>query len=150
MDCKEVIKNVDKYFECRLSDIEVHSIKKHLEKCTSCRLEYEETSYFYDIMSKHQVVLPPDDFTESVLKKVANYNKVISFKQTALKTWGISFVAAGMMFVLCNVTDFNPFNLTSGLLRGTLEINQIVTSPLTKVSQSLKYYSDYFGVRINK
>jgi len=149
MDCKEVIKNMDKYFEDRLSDLEVHSIKKHLEKCDNCKLEYENTSRFFDIMSNHQPVLPPSDFTEKILAKVANHEKVISFKQNALKTWGLSFVAAGMMFVLCNVTDFNALNITNGLLRGTLEINYIFTSPLDKMSKSLKYYSDYFDIQNN-
>ena len=147
MDCKEVIKNMDKYFERRLSDIEVHNIKKHLEKCNACRLEYEDTSYLFDTLSKHQIVLPSIDFTEKVLNKIANHEKVVKFRQTALKTWGISFVAAGMMFILCNIADYNPINLTNGIFRGTIEINQIVTNPLTKMSQSLKHFSGYLGVQ---
>ncbi|MGF7060758.1 hypothetical protein [Brassicibacter mesophilus] len=147
MDCKEVIKNMDKYFESRLTDIEVHNIKKHLDKCNVCRVEYEDTSYFFDAMAKHQPIFPPVDFTDKVLNKIANYEKVIKFRQAALKTWGISFVAAGMMFILCNIADYNPINLTNGLFRGALEINQIVTNPLTKMSQSLKYFTDYLGVQ---
>jgi len=40
MECREVLKYIDMYFEKRLDDSLIESINNHLNRCSSCRKEY--------------------------------------------------------------------------------------------------------------
>ena len=61
---------MDKYFEKRLNDIEVYKIEKHLEKCNSCKKEYDEFKEVFDLLASHPIVLPPEDFASRIMNKI--------------------------------------------------------------------------------
>lgn len=72
MECKEVLSKIDKYFENRLSDIEKHNIKKHLEKCNRCKREYEDLSFTFSILDNH-FISAPEDLADKIMMKISSF-----------------------------------------------------------------------------
>lgn len=143
MECKEVLIKVDKYFENKLSDIEKHSIKKHLDRCSKCRLEYENMSFVFSILDNH-CISAPENLADKIMMKINSFENSKKRSAKVLRNLGASFVAAGIMITLLNFSDYNPKILAKGLFRSAFEINQVVTNPITKLSQGLRYVSDLY------
>jgi len=142
VECKEVLSKIDKYFENRLSDIEKHNIKKHLEKCSRCKIEYEDLGFTFSVLDKHFISVP-DDFTDKIMMKVNSFENSKKRNSKLLKNLGSSFVAAGIMLSLLNFSDYDFKIIARGLYRGAFEINQAVTNPITKISESLRYLANF-------
>jgi len=151
MDCKEVIENVDKYFERRLTDIEVHSIRKHIEKCKACKEEYEEMSSLFSFLAENNTILPPHNFTEEVMSKVSSYEKIGVWRQRALSRWGASFIAAGILITVLNFTSagYNVQELAGEAYESSIEINRKIVDPIAKASESLKNFKNYLSSELN-
>ncbi|WIV11392.1 zf-HC2 domain-containing protein [Proteiniborus sp. MB09-C3] len=149
MECKEVLNKVDKYFEDRLSDIEKHNIKKHLEKCNKCKQEYEDMSFAFSILDSH-FISAPDDLADKIMMKISSFENSKKKSTKVLKNLGASFVAAGIMISLLNFSDYNHKILARGIFRSAFEINQVVTSPITKISEGLKYITSFHNNNSNK
>ncbi|WP_352417812.1 zf-HC2 domain-containing protein [Proteiniborus sp.] len=149
MECKEVLSKVDKYFESRLSDIEKYNIKKHLERCSKCKQEYEDMSFTFSILDSHYVDAP-DDLADKIMMKISSFENSKKRSTKVLRNLGASFVAAGIMITLLNFSNYNPKILARGLFRSAFEINQVVTNPITKLTESLRYVSDLYINDSNK
>lgn len=149
MECKEILNQVDRYFENRISDIEKHNIKKHLERCSKCRQEYEGMSITFSILDNHYINAP-DDLANKIMMKISKLEGSRKRSTKLLRNLGASFVAAGIMITLINFSDYNPVVLARGLYRSAFEINQVVTEPITKIAESLRYISDYYNNSTNK
>lgn len=143
MECKEALSKVDKYFENRLSDIEKHNIKRHLERCSKCRQEYEDMSFTFSILDNHYINAP-DDLADMIMMKISSFEKSKKRSTKVLRNLGASFVAAGIMITLLNFSDYTPKILARRLFRSAFEINQVVTNPISKFSEGLRYVSDYY------
>lgn len=144
MECKEVLSKVDRYFENRLSDIEKYNIKKHLDKCSKCKKEYEDIENVFRVLDNHFISVP-DDFTDKVMTKISSLEIPLKRNTKFLKNLGASFVAAGIMISLLNFSNFDYKVLARGLYRSAFEINQVVTNPITKIRDGLRYVSDYYN-----
>jgi predicted anti-sigma-YlaC factor YlaD len=143
MECKEVLIRTDKYFENRLSDIEMHNIKKHLEKCGKCSRQYEDMSFVFNVLDNH-CVKAPKDLASKIMMKINNLEDSKKWNAKVLRNLGASFVAAGIMITVLNGMDYNPNTFAKGLYKGAFEINQVVSNPITKISQGLRYVSDLY------
>ncbi|SDZ29749.1 Putative zinc-finger [Proteiniborus ethanoligenes] len=143
MECNQALIKVDEYFENRLSDIERHNIKKHLEKCSKCRQEYEDMSFVFNALDNH-FINAPDDLADKIMNKIIHFESSKKRSTKVLRNIGASFVAAGIMISLLNFSNYNPIILAKGIFRGAFEINQVVTDPITKLSQGLKYVTDVY------
>lgn len=150
MECKEVIEKIDLYFEKRLLDIENHNIEEHLQVCKSCKLEYEEYENLFNLLSTHEVISPPADFTNSVMAKIEEINNRDKFRVklfTNASRIGLSLVASGILIVSINISSLNYGlqELTGFIFKGSFEINQRITIPFGKMSQGLNYLSDFWS-----
>ncbi len=144
MECKEVLSKVDNYFENRLSDIEKHNIKKHLEKCNRCKKEYEDMGLAFSILDNH-FISAPDNLADKIMMKISSFENSKKRNIKLLKNLGSSFVAAGIMISLLNFSDYDYKIITRSIYRGAFEINQVVTSPIIKISEGLKYVTDFYN-----
>lgn len=144
MECKEVLSKADRYFENRLSDIEKHNIKKHLEKCNKCKKEYEDLGLAFSILDNH-FISAPDDLVDKIMTKISNLESSKKRSTKLLKNLGASFVAAGIMISLLNFSNYDYKIIARGFYRGAFEINQVVTSPITKISEGLKYVTNFYN-----
>lgn len=142
MECKEVLSKIDKYLEDRLSDIDKHSIKKHLDKCNRCKEEYEDLSFTFSILDNHSISAPVD-LADDIMMKISSFENSKKKSAKLLKNLGSSFVAAGILLSLLNFSDYDLKIIARGLYRGAFELNQVVTSPITKISESLNYLGNY-------
>ncbi|SCG82654.1 hypothetical protein DW1_1058 [Proteiniborus sp. DW1] len=142
MECKEVLILVDKYFENRLSDIEKHNVKKHLEKCNRCKKEYEDLGFTFSILDNH-FINAPDNLVDDIMMKISSFENSKKKSAKLLKNLGSSFVAAGIMLSLLNFSDYDLKIIARGLYRSAFELNQVVTNPIIKLSESLKHLTNY-------
>ncbi|MFA5524180.1 MAG: zf-HC2 domain-containing protein [Tissierellales bacterium] len=144
MECKEVLSKVDKYYEKRLSDIEKHSIEKHLDKCNTCKIEYENLGFAFSILDSH-FICSPDDLADKVMIKISNLESSKKRSTKLLKNLGASFVAAGILISLLNFSNYDYKIIARGFYRGAFEINQVVTNPKTIISEGLKYVKNFYS-----
>ncbi len=149
MECKEALSKVNRYFENRLSDIEKFHIKKHLEKCSNCRQEYEDMSFTFSILDSHYINAP-DDLADKIMMKIGSLEKSKKISGKILRNLGASFVAAGIMITLLNFSNYDHKILARGVFRSAFEINQVVTNPIKKLSEGLRTVSNYYSNDINK
>lgn len=143
MECKEVIDKIDSYLEGRLSDIEAHSIRKHLEKCQYCNEEYEEMKMLFSLMDNHEDIMIPESFTEEVMKKIQKQEKK-KFIHISNGRWGISFLAAGILLALINLTsiDYSINEFAGDVFRGSFEINQRISNPFSGIFENFTGFSN--------
>lgn len=151
MECKDVLKSIDLYFEERLSDIERHNIQKHLKVCQGCSEEFKEYENVFDILYNHTIVLPPVNFTDTVMEKIDNFEKAKDESKRKIteniNRIGLSLVAAGLLIVSMNAMSVN-YKLNSipnYVMKGSVEISQRITNPFLKVTQGLNYISGYWS-----
>lgn len=138
MECKEVIKKLDSYLENRLNDIEAHKLEKHLEKCISCKKEYEELKQIFDILSSHPVILPPKDFTSMVMDEIRPRLTQHRINPMIMKKWGISFVAAGLLiFVLNTSFGYSIQDISSYIYKEPFSINSRISSYIKEIPTNL-------------
>lgn len=139
MECREALKNMDKFLEGRLTDIEEHSLKKHLEKCKKCSKEYEETKQLFNLLLNHKIVLPPLDFTQKIMSRIHHYNETKKSNYKNIRNWGISFVAAGILIILLNVASvrYTINDFTSDVYTGVMQINHKILSPIIRIQDSI-------------
>lgn len=143
MECNQVMMLVDKYFENRLSDIEKHNIKKHLEKCAKCKQEYEDMSFVFNTLDNH-FITAPENLANNVMMKIIDFEDSKRKSSKIMKNIGASFIAAGIMICLLNFSNYNPAFLVKGIFKGAFEINQVVIDPITKLSQGYKYVTELY------
>lgn len=127
MKCKETIEKIDKYYENRLRDIEVDGIERHLEKCSSCKKEYEELRKVFDMLSNHPMVIPPKDFTSRIIDKIRPKIKINKTNPIMMKNWGISFIAAGLLlFILNTFIEYDMRNISNYVSKKSLAISSTI------------------------
>lgn len=146
MNCSMVMSKVDLYYEGRLSDTEAFNIEKHLEICGTCRNEYKEMEYLFNLLSDHQVALPPIDFTENVMKEISNTTSNKNRLSTVSRL-GLSLVAAGLLIVSMNIMSLssNTDSFSEYMSTGAREFNEIIINPFQKLSRGLDYLFGYFS-----
>ncbi|KNF07500.1 hypothetical protein CLPU_16c00560 [Gottschalkia purinilytica] len=142
MECREVIENMDEYIEKRLTDIEAHNIKKHIDKCQPCKKEYIEMKNVFDIISDCSNIQAPLNFTDRVMNNIKSYETSKKIKQLALSRWGTSLVAAGILLMILNFTQYSPSKIMESMYESATEINKIVVNPFSKISDKFKIISN--------
>ncbi len=147
MNCNIVMSKIDLYFENRLWDTEIYTINKHLEVCKSCRDEYKQMENLFNMLSTHQVALPPIDFTKNVMKEVSNKCKNRNRFPTSLSRLAISLVATGILFISLNIfsLDNNFDRLTEHIYSSSLNFNQKIMTPFNKLTKGLDYLLGYWS-----
>ncbi|EOD00938.1 anti-sigma factor family protein [Caldisalinibacter kiritimatiensis] len=151
MECKEVMNNIDKYFEKKLDDFQVYSIEKHLQTCKSCREEYEEMEAIFDILSSHQVVLPPPNLTDKIMSEIKTSKKIYKIRQTTKRIWGASFIAAGLLIIILNISSigYNIDDFAADVYMGSMKINQRIIKPFNIFTDNIKDFTNFLSF-INK
>lgn len=71
MECKEVLKRLDDYFDGALSREEENALEEHLLKCSHCREEFEKTEALFTLLGESsQIPQNPDEqFYKTVFNK---------------------------------------------------------------------------------
>ena len=138
MECQEVIKKLDSYLCCELSEIEEYHIKKHLSKCTECKMEYDDMQGIFDTLSAHEILITPGNFTDNVLTQINVYEKDKNLKEVFLIKGIASIVAAGLITTALSVTEYRPVSLFSQIYRGSVRINRIVVDPVDKFFKEIR------------
>ncbi|WP_425446455.1 anti-sigma factor family protein [Dethiothermospora halolimnae] len=149
MKCRVVIDSMDMYFDKKLSNLEVNDIEKHLTSCKKCRDQYENTKSFYDILDNHDIISPPIDFTENIMDMIEDVEIDRHKKHRGGSKWGLSFVAAGILFAFISFSSFNyqMRDLSVGISQKVLETNEMVRKPLKEISEGLSYLNNYFNIK---
>lgn len=128
MECRQIIENIDRYYEKRLNDIEVYKIEKHFEKCNRCKREYEEYKEVFDLLAGHPIVLPPEDFTSRIMGEIAPKVRPIRFNSIKMKEWGISFVAAGILIFILNTSlGYSIEDISSHMYRESFSTESFIS-----------------------
>ena len=138
MVCPEVIKKLDSYLGCELSEIEEYNIRKHLSKCNICRMEYEEMESIFLTLSAHEMMITPGDFTDNVLSRINVYEKDKNLKEVFFIKGIASIVAAGLISTAFNAAGYRPINLFSQIYRGSVRINRVVVDPVDKLFKEVR------------
>lgn len=160
MECREVVENIDRYYEKQLNDMEVYRIEKHLEECSECRKEYEEMKIIFDVLSGHPIVLPPEHFTSMIMDEIVYKIEPNKVRPMTMRKWGISFVAAGLLIFILNtslgynIDDisnylYNPsFTATSGISKYIKEQHARFIKNYKKINISeLRFFNN---IKFNK
>lgn len=138
MECQEVIRKLDYYLGCELSEIEEYSIRKHLDNCVKCKTEYEEMEEVFRTLSAHEIFEIPMDFTDNVLSQIDIYEKDKSLKEVFLIKGLSSLIAAGVLTAAFSMTEYKPVNLLSYIYRSSVKINRVVVDPVDKVFKEIR------------
>ncbi len=139
MGCRQIIEKIDRYFERELNDIETYKIEKHLEKCSSCKKEYDEFKEVFDLLSNHPTVLPPEDFTSRIMGEITLKAKSMKFSPLMMKEWGISFVAAGILIFILNTSlGYSIEDISSQIHRESLSTGSWVSKYIKEVPSLLE------------
>ncbi len=144
MKCMEVMQKINKYYDEKLSDIDIHKINKHLQKCSNCRNEYNEMKNIYRILSNHQIVNPPEDFTQNVMDRINKNNNVRLKTNPTMKNLGASLIAAGLIISIINFTNVNydTNHFVSEITVKSTNINKEVMKPICKLKSTFGYLSE--------
>ncbi|AFS77940.1 hypothetical protein Curi_c08700 [Gottschalkia acidurici 9a] len=144
MKCEEAMDKMDRYIEQSLTDIEAFNIKKHISNCVRCKKEYDDMEKMFFILSNHNTVITPIDFTSGVISKVKVYEGKKSIKETFIFKWVTSIIAAGAVAAVFNITQYKPVNLFSEIYKSSIGINKMILSPIDKISESMKEIAGIF------
>lgn len=144
MECKEAMEKLDRYIECELSEIEAFNIKKHLDSCAMCRQEYDEMEEVFFTLSDHHVEMASLDFTDRILSEVCIYEKNKTFKEVVLLKGVTSIVAGVIISTALSLTQYKPLNIFSSIYKSSVNINEIILSPIEKISKGMKEMAGLF------
>ncbi|RKD32564.1 zf-HC2 domain-containing protein [Thermohalobacter berrensis] len=135
MECEEIKRKISMYFEERLSELDVKYVKEHIKICENCRLEFKEMEILFDILSNHETVYPPIDFTDKVINIIKKKNQSIS-----LEKWGKSLIAAGIILALLNFASIGNIvdEISLYAYKSSLTITEKVSQPVIEISNSIK------------
>ncbi|WP_432405938.1 anti-sigma factor family protein [Wukongibacter sp. M2B1] len=134
MECREAIEKIDKYYENQLNDIEVYKIERHLEECSECNKEYEEMRVIFDMLSDHSIVLPPKDFTNTIMNKIMVQIRPNKRRPMIMKKWGVSFVAAGLLIFILNTSlGFSIDDISNYLYNGSFTRNSGISKYIKEI-----------------
>lgn len=144
MKCDEVCEKLDRYLGSELSEIEEYNMKKHISNCLSCKYEYEEMKELFSILSNHETIMMPVDFTDNVLDEIYVYEKDKNIKEVFVIKGIASVLAAGILTSFFSFVEYKPVSLFAQIYKGSEKINRIVVEPVGKLSEEIKDIANSF------
>ncbi len=144
MRCEEVSEKLDRYLGSELSEIEEFNIRKHISNCIKCKNEYEEMKELFFILSNHEIVITPVNFTDNVLDEIYVYEKDKNIKEVFVVKGIASVVAAGILVSFFSFAEYKPVSLFSQIYKGSEKINRIVVEPVDRLSEEIKDIANSF------
>jgi predicted anti-sigma-YlaC factor YlaD len=139
MECKEVLKYIDMYFEGRLDDEIIKKVNNHLNRCSSCKKEYEEMELVFEALSNHSIVQPPPDFVDNIMNKINEEKpKANRISQKIKIKIGTGLIAAGLLIAVLNMSTvaYRIEDFSARLYTSTIEANQRVFKPLSQITNT--------------
>ena len=141
MDCDKYKYNLHSFADGSLNDIENKAIIKHIKVCERCKKEVGEIREIRRLLKccSESVVFPPIDLKSSIMSSInlRKYKKVCMVTLGELKNWGMSFVAAGLILLLLNLTptdNSTRMQIETNVRR--INITENMTRPLSFINQS--------------
>lgn len=144
MRCEEVSEKLDRYVASELSEIEEFNIKKHISTCLNCKYEYEDMKELFDILSDHETVMIPMDFTDSVIDEIYVCERHKNTKEVFVIKGIASVVAAGILASVFSMAEYKPISLFAQIYKGSEKINRIVVEPVGRLSDEIKDIANSF------
>ena len=96
------------------------------------------------VLSNHDIVLTTIDFTENIMSEVCVYERSKSLKEILILKCGTSFVAAGILVIILNITQYSPANIFSEMYKSSVQINKIILHPIDKISEGMRSIASLF------
>ena|SRR5690554_310707 len=141
MDCTFIRLYLEAYGRGQLNKEQEEGIIEHLAICQGCWEEYEEIKAVNAMFGKGIPNLPRD-FTHQVMAKIQECEMVERGKDIwqEIGSWGISFIAAGLIMLLLNFTTLGSeiSTIIANVDRNPIEIQKIVEySPVNIFNRGL-------------
>ena len=144
MRCEEVIEKLDRYIGSELSEIEEFNMKKHISNCVSCKYEHEDMSELFSILSDHEMVMTPMDFTDNILDEICVYERDKTIKEVFVIKGIASVIAASLLAAVFSFVEYKPVSLFAQIYKGSEKINRIVVEPVGRLSEEIKDIANSF------
>lgn len=144
MKCEEVSAKLDRYLGDELSEIEELNMKKHISNCINCKYEYEDMKELFAMLSDHETIMIPMDFTDNVIDEIYVYEHDKNTREVFIIKGIASVVAAGILVTVFSVAEYKPVSLFAQIYKGSEKINRIVVEPVDRLSEEIKDIANSF------
>jgi len=142
MPCYRSRDNWHSYVKKSLSETELDEMTSHLDHCSECHDVVSVIQETVCSLTKSRVdFLPPTAIKINIMmaidknRYVENSPSANSSQFFALKNWGLSMIAAGLLLFALNLTSLTP-NFKAGQMDELhMELNKQITIPFDKMSQ---------------
>lgn len=148
MNCMQCSELMMRHYDGTLNDIETAQMKQHLKICRQCGQDFEQLDELLNFLETDNTIIPPDDFTAQVMKRVEKYEALRKAKSAKWRMYlynGIAIACTFLLIIYAAVYSGSFSRLGSildALTGGTFRIVADVMRVLFETAALLvKYYS---------
>lgn len=142
MTCYRSQDNWHSYVKNCLTEVELDEMTSHLAHCPKCRDVVSVIQETVSSLAKTRVnFCPPTVVKTNVMMAIdtnlysENFSSVNSSHLFALRNWGFSMIAAGILLFALNLASLTP-NFEAGQMKELhIELNKQMTIPFDKMGQ---------------
>jgi len=112
MKCKQVKYKLSEYLDGRMGEQEKIRVKKHLDRCPSCKESYEDLKNYQKLVSNLDPQKAPKDFEEKVFEKLLHRAPETASRGIVIPLWAKTVAAAaiiiGFIYLILPDQYFTP------------------------------------------
>lgn len=132
-NCEKVLGLINEYIDKELPEDELKEIELHLEQCSECKAEYDLSIKLKNEMASLNQISLPDEFNESLHKKLTNANKKSSNSIIKILT---SIAAVVLLFIFsAHYLNINSLKDSSFKATGNRRIAMVPTQDEKSVEE---------------
>ncbi|HOM02756.1 MAG TPA: zf-HC2 domain-containing protein [Acetivibrio sp.] len=147
MNCDLYKEYIMKYMDKVITEAEEIKLNKHLKQCNACSMEFNELKSIVNVLEEENVVEPPADFENAVVKKINElniYRKKQSKKIITISCIAFVFTFAAILLMLAVLLRESILGLLLGV--GVSEpLSYAVYGFLTRIDLLIVYAAYVVG-----
>ncbi len=143
MNCEEARNLMMKHFDGELSDIEFTRLCRHTEMCEKCGAEFGALKEILGLMEESGTIDPPENFEESVMKKIHQWEALVKKRREMLVTILYSVFAVGIVLMSLLISYVSQNETLRALMDNMQALSGAVRSV---INFSAKWYVFMSGI----
>jgi anti-sigma factor RsiW len=148
MECKKVVRMMDRYIRKEMDAIIAIEIDAHLENCQACTEELETQEALHQLLTLPLEPKASVDFTSAVMEQVEKIHRKSQRSPVFYHGWGRSLVAAGILMMMINMAGISKNFDYEGMLYKTSAIQKNIVFSMDEVNQNISRIFNNIDMRI--
>ncbi|MFT9494294.1 anti-sigma factor family protein [Anaerosolibacter sp.] len=148
MECKKIVRMLDRYIRKELDESTVQEVEAHLAACGACRRELDAQEALHQLLDFPLEIKAPPDFTLAIMAEIQKIHRKPRPNLVSYKGWGRSLVAAGILMLVINVAGVSKHIDYGQIIHKTSAVQENIVFSMDEVNRNISRVFNNIDIRI--